>query len=118
MRAFVADLYDRPLLRAHHPYLLLGGSPQEHPGIGHIAVAKDALGRGQGQLFDELNPKASYRQSAQKRSLKNTRCMDCFWPIATFRGIETIRPLSERSGHSATCAYRSNFTSTRPSFRQ
>lgn len=33
MRAFVARLYDLTLLRAHHPYLAVGGQPQAiHPG--------------------------------------------------------------------------------------
>lgn len=37
------------------------------------------------------------------------------WHFATFRGDATIRTLSERSEHSVSCAYRTEFMSTRPS---
>ena len=40
-----------------------------------------------------------------------------FWPFASFRGNATIRSLPERSGHSANCAYRTGFMSTRPKRR-
>ena len=37
-----------------------------------------------------------------------------YWHIASFRGDAAIPSLSERSGHSASCAYRTGFMSTRP----
>ena len=39
-----------------------------------------------------------------------------FWRFAAFRGDATIWTLSERSGHSVSCAYETEFMSTRPSF--
>src|SRR5215207_6623753 len=38
------------------------------------------------------------------------------WHIASFRGDAAIHSLSERSGHSASRAYRTGFMSTRPSY--
>jgi hypothetical protein len=37
-----------------------------------------------------------------------------FWPFATFRREAIIQSLSERSGHSASCAYKTGFISARP----
>ena len=38
-----------------------------------------------------------------------------YWHIASFRGDAAIQSISERSGHSASRAYRTGFMSTRPS---
>jgi len=39
-----------------------------------------------------------------------------FWPIATFRGDAAIQSLSERSGRSASRAYRTGFYEYAPEF--
>ena len=58
---------------------------------------------------------SAYRHQWKILSKDLVRGNDRSWPFASFRGDAEIQSLSERSGHSASRAYRTGFMSTRPS---
>src|SRR6266436_7127 len=55
------------------------------------------------------------RHSSTAKFADRSYCYVCKWHFASVRGNAAIRTLSERSGHSASRAYRTGFMGTRPS---